>query len=65
MSVKTVLYIFVVPLVIWSLESFNIDRFFKKSHVWQIRFFYLFLSLALSYLTVNFFYDFFLSSKFI
>lgn len=63
MSVKTVLYIFTVPIVVWALESLNIDRFFKKNHVFQIRVFYLLLTLSFSYLCVNFFYDFFLSSK--
>ena len=63
MSVKTVLYIFTVPIVLWAIESLNIDRFFKKGRIWQIRFFYLVLTLALSYLCVNFFYDFYLSTQ--
>lgn len=65
MSIKTILYILVVPLTLWSLESLNINSFFKKNRVYQSRMVYLILCLSLSYLVVNFFYDFFLNSKFI
>lgn len=63
MNVKTILYLCFVPIVLWSLESLNLDRFFKKGRVYQIRLFYLILCLGLSYLLVNFFYDFFLSTQ--
>ncbi len=63
MNTKTILYIFVVPIVLWALESLNIDRFFKKGRVAQIRLFYLILCFGLSYLITNFFYDFFLSTQ--
>ena len=65
MNIKTILYIIVVPITIWALESLNINHFFKKNRYYQARFIYLNLSLGLSYLVVNFFYDFFLNSKFI
>ena len=65
MNIKTILYIIVVPITIWALESLNINQFFKKNRYYQARFIYLILSLGLSYLVVNFFYDFFLNSKFI
>lgn len=65
MNVKTILYLCFVPIVLWSLESLNLDRFFKKGRVYQIRLFYLILCLGLSYLLVNFFYDFFLSTQLI
>lgn len=65
MNVKTILYIVIVPITIWALESLNINSFFKKNRYYQARVIYLILSLGLSYLVVNFFYDFFLYSKFI
>ncbi len=65
MNVKTILYLVTVPLIIWSLESLNIEKFFKKDRNYQVILFYLIFSISLSYLVVNFFYDFFLNSKFI
>lgn len=65
MNVKTILYIIMVPLSIWAIDSLNIEGKFKKNRYYQARLLYLMISLGLSYLTVNFFYDFFLFSKFI
>ena len=65
MNIKTILYIVVVPFTIWALESLNINQFFKKNRYYQSRILYLILSLGLSYLVVNFFYDFFTYSKII
>jgi len=65
MNIKTILYVVIVPLTIWALESLNINQFFKKNRYYQARILYLILSLGLSYLVVNFFYDFFTYSKFI
>jgi len=64
MNVKTILYIIMVPLSIWALDALNIEGKFKKNRYYQSRLLYLMLSLGLSYLTVNFFYDFFIFSKF-
>lgn len=63
--IKILLYIVVVPLSIWSLDSINITNVFKKNKYYQARFLYLMISLGLSYLTVNFLYDFFINSQFI
>jgi len=65
MNIKTILYIIIVPITILALESLNINQFFKKNRYYQSRIIYLIISLGLSYLVVNFFYDFFLNSKFI
>ena len=65
MSAKTILYIVITPLVIWALESINITNVFKKNRYYQARAVYLILALSLSYLTVNFIYDFFMYSKII
>ena len=65
MTVKTILYIISVPFILWALESVDLNKFFKKNRYYQARLVYLLLTLGLSYLVVNFFYDFFLNSKFI
>ena len=65
MNAKTILYMVITPLVIWALESINITNVFKKNRYYQARALYLILSLSLSYLTVNFVYDFFMYSKII
>lgn len=65
MNLKTILYIITVPLTIWALDSINITNLFKKNRYYQARLLYLIVTFALSYLVVNFFYDFFMYSKFI
>lgn len=65
MTVKTILYVVIVPITIWAIESINFNGFFKKNRYYQARFLYVLCSLGLSYLVVNFLYDFFLYSKFI
>lgn len=65
MNAKTILYITITPLVIWALDSINITNVFKKNRYYQARALYLILSLSLSYLTVNFIYDFFQYSRII
>lgn len=65
MNLKTILYVFMVPVSVWALESLNIENKFKKNRIWQARVLYLLIALALSYLVVNFFIDFYEYSKFI
>lgn len=60
MSTKIILYTVSLPLMIWVLEVLNIDRFFKSNRTLKIQLLYLFLSMAMSYLVVNFLYDFFI-----
>ena len=62
---RAILYCVTVPLAILALDSINITNVFKKNKYYQSRLLYLMLALGLSYLTVNFFMDFFISSKFI
>ena len=64
MQIKLILYFLILPLTIWSVTSLNIDRFFRRAYVNQIKCFYLLISLSISYLVVNFLYDFYLVSKF-
>lgn len=65
MSIKLILYILIVPLTIWTLMSLNIEAYFKKGHVNQIKIFYLLLSFSISYLVVNFLNDFYIVSQII
>lgn len=63
MDVKFFLYIFVAILVIWAMDSVNINKIFKKNKVIQARVFYFLLAIALIYLITNFIMDFFNASK--
>ncbi len=63
MSVKTIIYFGVAILVIWSLDSVNINHIFKKNKEMQAKVFYMLLAFALIYLITNFIWDFFLASK--
>lgn len=63
MNIKSILYLISIPLVLFSLDSVNINPIFKKNKVFQARLFYLIITIGLSYLIVNFFYDFFLYTR--
>lgn len=65
MTIKTMLYIIVVPFSFLALDSINIQNVFKKNKYYQARILFLFLAMSLSYLVVNFFYDFFTFSRII
>ena len=65
MSVRTILYVITLPLVIWALDSININGIFKKNRYYQARLLYLMISMSMTYLIVNFLMDFFESSRFI
>lgn len=65
MTIKTILYILVLPLTLWAMESFNFDKIIKVAKVYQARVLYLLISLVLTYATVNLLYDFFLNTKII
>lgn len=61
MQVKFILYIIVGVIVIWSLDSVNINGIFKQNKVYQARCLYFMLALSLTYLVTNFIYDFYIS----
>ncbi len=63
--IKATLYIIILVLTIWSLESINITGFFKKNRYYESRTLYIIVSMALSYLVVNFIYDFIINFKII
>ena len=58
MTGKLILYILDSILVIWSLESVNINSIFKKNRYYQARVFYMALIFSISYLVTSFLYDF-------
>lgn len=63
MTGKFFLYAAVTILVIWAMDSVNINRIFKKNKIIQARVFYFLLGISLIYLVTNFFYDLFTSVK--
>ena len=63
MSAKFFLYVFITPIVIYAMDSININLIFKKNKVLQARVFYLLLSLSFIYVITNFIYDAFLTTQ--
>ena len=63
MSGKFYLYIAVTMLVIWAMDSVNINQIFKKGKILQARVFYFLLGVSLIYLVTNFIMYLFTSSK--
>lgn len=57
---KLILYIMIIPIVTWSVDSLNINSIFKKNKdiYLQARTMYMIIVMSLSYLIVNFIYDF-------
>lgn len=64
MTGKFLLYIISTILVIWSMDSVNINQIFKKNKIVQARVFYFLLGISFIYLVTNFFWDLFTSLKF-
>ncbi len=60
---KFLLYILSTILVIWSMDSVNINQIFKKNKIVEARIFYFLLGISLIYLVTNFFWDLFTSLK--
>ena len=60
---KIFVYLIVSILVIWSLESVNINAIFKKNRVYQATLFYFFIGVSLIYLVTNFIMDLYASLK--
>jgi len=60
---KLLLYILVTMLVIWAMDSININKFFKKNKVLQAKIFYFLLGISMIYLVTNFIMELFTVSK--
>ena len=58
--VRFILYLLIIPIVVWSMDSVNINGIFKKgqSDYYQARVMYMIIVASLSYLVVNFLNDF-------
>jgi len=56
--IKLIMYLIVIPLVIYAVDSVNFNGLFKKNKIYQARVFYILLVFGLSYLVSNFLYDF-------
>ena len=65
MSSKMFIYIIVAIIVIWAMDSVNINQIFKKNRIYQARTFYFLLALSLIYLITNFIYDVFFATQLI
>lgn len=61
--IKACLYIMILPFTIWMMEGLDLNKLFKQGRVIQARVLYLMIAISLTYLTVNFFYDFFINTK--
>lgn len=59
MSGKFFLYVLTTTLVIWAMDSVNINGIFKKNRIIQARVFYFLLGLSIIYLITNFIWDLF------
>ena len=64
MKGKFLIYIISTILVIWSMESVNINQILKKNKILQARVFYFLLGISLIYLVTIFFMDLYTSIKF-
>ncbi len=60
---KFFLYCVVTILVIWAMDSVNINGIFKKNRVLQARIFYFLLGISMIYLVTNFLWDLFLNIR--
>ena len=63
MSGKLFLYVAVTFLVIWAMDSVNINKIFKKDRILQARIFYFLLGISMIYLVTNFIFDIFSCTK--
>lgn len=64
MSVKFFIYIFSTIIVIYSLDSININSIFKKNKEYQAKIFFLILALCMIELLTSFLYNIFEATKF-
>lgn len=58
--VKLLLYVLVIPIVVFAMDSVNFNAMFKKgqSNYYQARVMYMIVVASISYLVVNFVNDF-------
>ena len=62
MTFKFILYFVVTILVIWTMDTINVNQIFKKNvNPIQAKLFYFFVGLSMIYLVTNFLYDLIIS----
>ena len=61
--IKFAIYLLAIPLVIYAMDSVNMNSVFKKNKEYQARIFYILLVFGLSFLVTNFLYDFLYAFK--
>ena len=64
MSAKLFLYLFSSVIVIFSIDSVNINAIFKKNKVFQAKIFYFLIALCMIELLTSFLYNLFEVAKF-
>ena len=55
---KFILYLLVLPLIIYGMDAVNLSMFFKPVKPYQAKIIYISIVFSRSYLVVNFMYDF-------
>ena len=61
--IKSILYILTFIFTIWVMDGIELNKFFKQSRVYQARIMYLMIAMSITYLVVNFLYDFIMNFK--
>lgn len=61
--IKLYLYTAVLFFSIWLLDAVDLNRIFKKNKVVQARILYLLISIMMTYIIVNFIWDFYTIPK--
>lgn len=61
--IKLILYLVVIPLCIYAVDSVNLNGIFKKNKISQAKVFYILMVFCLSYLITSFLYDFLYTLK--
>ena len=63
MDAKLMLYLFSTIIVVFSIDSVNINAIFKKNKVFQARIFYFLIALCMIEILTELFYNLFTISK--
>ena len=63
MDAKLMLYLFSTVIVVFSIDSVNINAIFKKNRVFQARVFYFLLALCMIEILTELFYNLFTITK--
>ena len=58
--IRIILYVIIIPIVVWGMDSVNINAIFKKgqSNYYQARILYMLRVISISYLIVSFISEF-------